>query len=207
MPLVNAAKAVMLDALGVVADFASLHTAYPGATGTNEVSGGSPAYARKAITWNATASGNLDNNANPAFDVPASTTVPWVGYWSDVTAGTFYGSSAMGGGNLIPFTSTTADVLTAIGAGAAGLADTIQVVVFDAGAGAALPTGLTEGTIYFVRDFSADTFKLAATSGGTAIDLTAVGGGFIQTIVPVITGSQATVTLSDADISMALVGV
>ena len=58
----------------------------------NEVSGGSPAYARKAITWNSAAAGALDNNANPVFDVPAGTTITHVGLWSAATAGVFYGS-------------------------------------------------------------------------------------------------------------------
>lgn len=88
----NASKNLMLDALGAVAVFASLHTADPGTTGTSEVSGGSPAYARKAITWNAASGGGLDNNANPVFDVPAGTTVTHFGLWSLVSGGTFYGS-------------------------------------------------------------------------------------------------------------------
>ena len=92
MPLNNTAKNLMLDELASVAIYASLHTADPGSTGTNEVTGGSPAYARKSITWNAAASGNLDNNANPVFDVPASTTITHVGLWSASTSGTFYGS-------------------------------------------------------------------------------------------------------------------
>lgn len=93
MPLTDAAKNLMLDQLATVAVWASLHTADPGTTGANEVTGGSPTYARKAITWNAAATGNLDNNANPVFDVPAATTVAHVGLWSAATAGTFYGSA------------------------------------------------------------------------------------------------------------------
>lgn len=89
----NTAKNLMLDALGAVAVYASLHTADPGATGTSEVSGGSPAYARKAITWNAASGGDLDNNANPVFDVPGSTTITHLGFWSAATGGTFYGSA------------------------------------------------------------------------------------------------------------------
>jgi hypothetical protein len=85
-------KNVMLNALGAVAVYASLHTADPGATGVNEVSGGTPAYARKSITWNAASAGNLDSSNAPVFDVPASTTVSFVGFWSAITAGTFYGS-------------------------------------------------------------------------------------------------------------------
>ena len=85
------AKNLMLDALAAVAVFVSLHSADPGATGANEISGGSPAYARKAGTWNAAAAGSLDNSNVPAFDVPAGTTVAFVGFWSAVTGGTFYG--------------------------------------------------------------------------------------------------------------------
>lgn len=92
MALTDNAKNAMLDALAGVAVFASLHTADPGTTGANEVSGGSPAYARKAITWNSAAAGALDNNANPVFDVPAGTTITHVGLWSAASAGTFYGS-------------------------------------------------------------------------------------------------------------------
>jgi hypothetical protein len=49
----NKAKNLMLDALGAVALRLALHTGDPGAadTAANEVTGGSPAYARKAIAW------------------------------------------------------------------------------------------------------------------------------------------------------------
>jgi hypothetical protein len=94
MPLVNAAKHVMLNQLATVAVFASLHTADPSTTGANEATGGSPAYARKAITWNTAASGALDNNANPVFDVPAGTYTHF-GLWSAATGGTFYGGGAL----------------------------------------------------------------------------------------------------------------
>src|SRR5438093_4487812 len=63
-----------------------LHTTL-GASGT-EVTGGSPAYARKAITWNAAATGSKDISAAVTFDVPAGTTIVAVQAWSAVTAGT-----------------------------------------------------------------------------------------------------------------------
>jgi hypothetical protein len=100
LALTDAAKNLMLNALAGVnptlsAAYASLHTADPGSTGTNEVSGGSPPYARRAITWNTATSGDLDDNTIPAFDVPASTTITHFGLWSASTAGTF-----LGGGTL-----------------------------------------------------------------------------------------------------------
>ena len=95
MGYVAAAKNLMLDALGAVAVYVSLHTADPGTYGSNEVSGGSPAYARKAITWNSATAGSMDSSNTPVFDVPASTTVAYVGFWSASTSGTFYGSGAV----------------------------------------------------------------------------------------------------------------
>jgi len=86
-------------AAGVIA-YLSLHTATTGITGAAEASGGSPAYARQAPTFNAAgAVGPLGATAQPAtvgvawsseviFDVDAGTYTNW-GAWSAVTAGTF----------------------------------------------------------------------------------------------------------------------
>lgn len=90
-----AAKNAMLDNLGTLVGFVSLHTADPGATGTSEVTGGSPAYARKAVTWSAAASASKVTSNSPVFDVPASTTIVFIGLWSAATGGTFYGSSSI----------------------------------------------------------------------------------------------------------------
>lgn len=87
----DTAKNLMLDALGGEIAFLSLHDDTPTA-GANELSGGSPAYARKAVVWNEAASGELDDSSNGIdFDVPAGSTVAFVGFWSAATDGTFYG--------------------------------------------------------------------------------------------------------------------
>ena len=93
MPYSIVGKNAMLDALGVLAVFVSLHSADPGESGTNEISGGSPAYIRKAITWNAADAGSKDDSNVPVFDVPGSTTVLYVGFWSAESGGTFYGAA------------------------------------------------------------------------------------------------------------------
>lgn len=98
MPYSTAAKNLMLAALKgtnptTPVTHASLHTGDPGDTGASEVTGGSPAYARKAIAFNAPAAGTMDDSTNGiTFDVPAGATVRYVGLWSAVTAGTFLGS-------------------------------------------------------------------------------------------------------------------
>lgn len=78
---------------GQDAPYMSLHTADPGSTGASEVTGGSPAYARKAITWGAAANGAISGSVT--FDVPASTTVTYAGLWSAATAGTFVDKVAL----------------------------------------------------------------------------------------------------------------
>ena len=85
------AKNLMLEEFAGAAVFVSMHNDDPGITGLNEITGGTPAYARKAITWNAAAGGALDSSNQPAFDIPAGETVKYVGYWSLAIGGVFYG--------------------------------------------------------------------------------------------------------------------
>lgn len=82
------AKNLMLDQLATVCLRAALHSGDPGAANlaTNELSGGTPAYARKAITWAAATGGAMDETTSPVFDVPAGATVAWVSFWN--TTGT-----------------------------------------------------------------------------------------------------------------------
>ncbi len=82
------AKNTMLDALTNTPDI-SLHTADPGALGTNaEISGGS--YARVAGAFAAAASGARALSSNVTLEVPGGDTVAFVGYWDGTT---FLGSS------------------------------------------------------------------------------------------------------------------
>jgi hypothetical protein len=75
-----------------VAAYVSLHSADPGASGLlNELTGGSPAYARKPAVFNAASAGARALNADVVFDIPAGASVAYVGHWSAI-AGTFEGS-------------------------------------------------------------------------------------------------------------------
>lgn len=161
MTLPVATKNAMLD--GQAFTQASLHTAFPGTTGANEVAGGAPAYARKNIVMGAAAGGQRTLAAAVTFDVPA-TTVRWVGYWN---AAVFIGTAPNGGATPKNFMAVPAtDLVQSV---AHGYADTQKIVFFNG----TPPAPLVEGTVYFVRDATADTFKVAATAGGAAIDLTA----------------------------------
>lgn len=54
-----------------------------------EISGGSPAYARKSIAFSAAAEGTKDDSTNgaSAHDVPAAAVIDYVGFYSASTAG------------------------------------------------------------------------------------------------------------------------
>ena len=66
------------------------HLGLVNAVGT-ELTGGSPAYARRAVTWTAVVTGLIRPTTDLAFDIPAGVTVGgWRGY-SALTAGTEFG--------------------------------------------------------------------------------------------------------------------
>lgn len=173
----------MLAAEGTT--YLSLHTAYS-ASGASEVTGGSPAYARKAVTWTTPAARATTLAGAVTFDVPA-VTVAWIGRWTAVTAGTFLGMGPVQGDEKKFVVDLTTNIVTCI---AHGYLDTNTIVFY----GATTPGGLTEGTIYYVRDKTTDNFKVAATSGGTAIDLTTAPSNacVVSKILPEAYASQAT---------------
>lgn len=83
-----AMRNLLVDAYKAAALYGALYTTAPGATQGTEVTGGSPAYARKSLSWSATSASSA--NAAPVFDVPSGTTVVGAGVHSAVTAGTYY---------------------------------------------------------------------------------------------------------------------
>lgn len=103
----------MLDHFAGLALYASLHTADPGGTGASEVTGGSPAYARIAVTWDPASGGVVDADTSTpvVFDVPAGVTVTHGGLWSAATGGTWYGGDPV---TVVNFTGQGQYELTAI---------------------------------------------------------------------------------------------
>ena len=87
MPFKAAGKELMLDELAALITHVALYT---DDAATTEVTGGSPAYARKAITWGSASGDSVAASNAPAFDVPGSTTVKAVGFMSAVSGGTQY---------------------------------------------------------------------------------------------------------------------
>lgn len=95
-----------LSAVGALGGWVSLHTADPGTTGASELSGGSPAYARKQTTWGTPSAGVMTGSAQ-TLDVPASTTVSYFGVWTASSGGTWItGGPLRNAGNTANITET-----------------------------------------------------------------------------------------------------
>lgn len=200
MPLsVTAGNGLLSQWDTAYASFASLHTAYS-ATGANEVAGGT--YARVAVTFGAPSGEVMSLTGTPyTLNVPASTTVAYVGFWSASSGGTFGGMFPAGSASAFAFAApSSTSVLLAPGS---GYTSNQQVTVFATG-GSTLPTGLTAGTIYFVKSPSGDSFQLSATTGpGAAITLSSDGSGIVQGIAPEVFGSAGTFTLTSGSVIFA----
>ncbi len=95
MPLSDNGRNSAVNGLASSASYLSLHSGDPGTTGANEITGGSPAYARKAATWGTAASGSRTLSSAVQFDVAASTQVSHFGTWTALTGGNFLGGDAL----------------------------------------------------------------------------------------------------------------
>jgi hypothetical protein len=188
MTISTASKNVMLDNSGWTA--MSLHTAYS-ASGANEVTGGSPAYARIAITLSAASGGSKAISNQPAFNVPAGTTVRWVGWWAGAT---FAGMEPNSGSEKEFWIDVSTDVVTSP---AHGYSNGDKIVFYG---GSSVPGGLVEGTVYFVVTATSDSFQVAATAGGAAINLTSYpdAGCVVSKIVEEVYASQSVHTITSA---------
>lgn len=222
MPFNSTAKNVMLDALDENPQAQITHVGIaqmstdPG-TGTNasgsEATGGSPAYARQAVVWGA-ASGALKSNTGAlTFDVPAGT-YGWFTLWNASSGNTnnYRGAIPFGGANALKgfFSVDTTLANDALLSVAHGMSDGDRVLIYPVFS-EALPTasGLSAGTVLYVVNSTANSFKLSATLGGAALDITALGGGegYWQRIIPETFNAQGQITVAAGALVLDLTGV
>lgn len=219
MPFNTTAQNAMLDAL----DESNTQITHIGigqlgtdpGQGTNnastEATGGSPAYARQAVTWGAAASGVKQNTGALTFDVPAGT----YAYFLLMNASTgntsnyrgyipFGGASALKGFASIDTTLTNDQFLSP----GHGMADNDRVIIYNV-FGDTISSGLTEGTVYYVVNSATNTFKVSTTQGGAAVDITALNGGecFWQRVVPEVFASQGQITVAISALTLDATGI
>lgn len=221
MPFNDAAKAQMLDSLDetaatttVLISFIGVATAADPGTGTNftgtEATGGSPAYIRKAVVWSAAASGQKVNTSALTFDVPAGQ----YGFFLlfdhvSANSGNFRGHIPFGGAATVKgFASSDVVAADAFWSGAHGLSNGDRVCVYNVFA-ESLPTatGLTEGALLYVVGATTDSFQLATTLGGSALNVTVTGEFYFQRVVPEVFASQGQITVAAGALVLDLTGI
>lgn len=165
-----------------------------------EATGGSPAYARQAVTWGSPgtpAVGQITHTGALTFDVPAGT-YGFFTLWNASSGNTsnfrgylcFGGASPKKGFGTVDAGNVTADTVTSSGH---GLVNTDRVIAFNV-VGETIPTGIVEGAAYFVVGATTDTFQIALTSGGSAVNLTAQGEIYFEKVVPEVFAGQGQIT-------------
>lgn len=177
-----------------VATHASLHSAVPDANGSSELSGGSPAYARKPISFSPASAGRLVKAASPTvvFDVPAGSTAAFVGLWTSVTGGAFLGYAPLSSDPPSVAVVTAGD--DSFSSPGHGLIANDRVLV-SAFTGMSTPPGVAPG-VYFMLPIDADNYQLSTTVGGAAVNPTADGVVVFQRIRVDTFSSQGTVTVA-----------
>ena len=161
--------------------YVSLHTADPGEAGnqsTNEAAYTN--YARLAVArsvagW--TVSSNQVSNAAAINFAQCGITGADITHWGIGTdpsgTGKLLYKGPLGSALQGAFTAKVDDTITVPG-------HTLAVderVAFYPVPGSSLPTGITEGTIYWVKTVAGDDITISTTQGGAAVNITAVGDG------------------------------
>lgn len=179
--------------------YLALHTADPGAAGDQTTSEAAySGYARQAVTRDNTGftiSGQAVTLAS-AVSFPAAPTdaTDILTFWSV--------GKAVSGAGLIFYSGP---IGVNLGVGAAFVTDTITIpglsgiavddrITFEVPTGGTIPTGMTAGTVYFVKTVSGNDITLSTTSGGAVVNITAAGQVLAFKVTPVTTGGGIAVT-------------
>jgi hypothetical protein len=160
--------------------YIALHTADPGAAGDQTTSEAAyTSYARVAVARSSggftCTTGTVTNAALvtfPACTGGSATCTHWSAGVASSGASEIIVSGELGT-NQGPFTATTADTFTIPG-------HSLSVddrIVFHAVSGSSLPTGVTDGTIYWVKTVSGNDITISTTQGGGTLDVTVAGDG------------------------------
>jgi hypothetical protein len=192
----------MLDAANGVTYLAIHWTWHP--DGLNEVTGGG--YVRQPVTWSAAGSGVKSIAVPLAFNMPAGFTATWVGMWTAITGGTFYGMEPVDITSPSlprPFIvdDATPDTLKSV---AHGLAMGTSIVVWRGTQTlpTSTPSNLAEGTIVYAQPTTAHAFQVAQTAAGEPMNITSTGAGYWQRITPQTFPTAGVFTLSGLSFSL-----
>lgn len=185
MSFISDAKKTMLNAISP--NTMRLHTGYPGVTGVNELSGGTPAYTAKTCAYGLSVAGEARTlTASVVFDVPAST-ILWASCWQGAQLQYIAPTSGA------PFEFVCDTAANTIKAPAHGLSDAQRVLFYFNP-----PGGLTAGALYYVITATTDDFKVSPTLAGAEVNITsqADAGCLCSRIIPRVYAAQDTHTVA-----------
>jgi hypothetical protein len=161
--------------------YIALHTADPGAAGDQTTSEAAyTGYARVAVARTSggftCTSGTVTNAALVTFGActaGSATCTHWSAGVASSGASEIIVSGELGT-NQGPFTAVASTDIITVPGHSFSVNDN---VVFHAVSGSSLPTGITDGTIYFIKTVSGQTVTISTTQGGGTLDITADGDG------------------------------
>lgn len=182
--------------------YAALHSAFPGYTGTQSTSEVSyTGYARPAIartTGGFTVATNgvaLVATASMGQCTAGSATAMFATIGEAVSGASKIGAMMPLGSVLGPFTAVAGtDTITL--PGLTGLAVDDRITFLVPHTGMTIPTGITEGTVYFVKTVSTNDITISTTQGGATLDITAAGDGLAFRVTPIVIGVGTTPQLA-----------
>lgn len=175
----------------------AIHSAYPGVAGdqsTSEIT--YTGYARVAVARSGSGWTVTGASVSPVAQINFGQCTGGSGtamFWSTGTAASGAGKllhTGPIGTKLGPFTAIAAGDLITI-PGLSGVAVDDRIAFFNSDP-AGLPTGITEGTVYFVKTVSGNDITVSTTQGGSTVDITTAGDGLAWRITPIAISAGVT---------------
>lgn len=180
--------------------YVAMHTADPGAAGNQTTSEAAYTnYARVAVARSSSgftvSTVTITLAAAVSFPAGATGDTDVLAFWSVGTASSGTGKLLYSGpiGTYQGFGTALAATEYLTLPGITGVANADRIAVF-APPGGSLPTGLTSGTLYYAISVSGNQLQLSATSGGSAVNITADGQFVAYKVTPITMGGGLVVT-------------
>ena len=179
--------------------YVALHSAAPGETGANEVTGGS--YARQQTAFGAASGNTLSNTPAITFSgMPAGDVVGW-SIWDSASSGACFWTGLFSVTSRV-FTCDAGDITgDTLTSPAHGFANDSRIILEDVEA-ETIPTDFSYTTFYWVVGTATDTFQLSTSQGGGAVNVTDKGAGIARlcVITTLTAGNTFTIAAGDLDI-------
>jgi hypothetical protein len=179
----------------------SLHSANPGSSGANEITSGSGAAGRQQVTFSSGGSGADSSQAEVDVTIVGAHSIPWYGYWTAQTGGTFLGGYPLVGPMLLAANSNGDPLITCPNHGLA-VNDPVRLFLAP-NAQSQIPVGYSgdPSVYYVVVVVDSNTVILSATLGGGDLIPSSAGAFFMaEDLTEVFTSSGGVLAFAASNI-------